>query len=369
VPNPIGDADERQVWRRVCRRLTLPWPEQFLAQEYRHVVLAHDIRSREAYREVSRRGRGTALGPRQRNRVWDAVEMFSAELAAAGKVTHLQMCTRAADLLRHADLTVHGFRHVVVDEAQDLHPAQWQVLRAAVASGPDDLFITGDPHQRIYDSRVSLSSLGISVAGRSSRLRINYRSTEEILSWSTSMLSGSRIEDLGGDGEDSLTGYRSLLHGKRPHVQGYPSLNAEVAALVKRVREWLDQGVAASEVAVCARFNTTLSTVHDELAAAGIPVVRVRDQPAADVDGVRLATMHAMKGLEFRCVAMVGVTARAVPFDKEITPPDVDQVQHDQDLLRERCLLFVASTRAREALHVSWSGTASPFLEFVVSRS
>ncbi|MET8307302.1 UvrD-helicase domain-containing protein [Micromonospora sp. NPDC005173] len=365
APTPVGDADERQVWRRVCRRLTLPWTEQFLAQEYRHVILAQDVRSRDEYREVSRRGRGSALGLRQRDRVWDAVELFSAELKAAGTVTHLQVCARAAQLLREADLGVHGFDHVVVDEAQDLHPAQWRVLRAAVAPGPDDLFITGDPHQRIYDSRVSLNALGIPVAGRSSRLRINYRSTEEILAWSTGVLVGSRVEDLAGEGEDSLAGYRSLLHGKRPHAQWHPTSHAEVTALVKRVAEWLEQGVAPSEIAVCARFNTMLSSVYDELIGAGIRAVRVRDQPGADVDGVRLATMHAMKGLEFRCVAVIGATERAVPFAKEVTPPEVDPLQHDCDMLRERCLLFVASTRAREALYVSWSGSPSPFLAFV----
>ncbi|MGC4768900.1 3'-5' exonuclease [Micromonospora sp. DT44] len=74
-----------------------------------------------------------------------------------------------------------------------------------------------------------------------------------------------------------------------------------------------------------------------------------------------------MKGLEFRCVAVAGATVRAVPFAKEVTPSEVDQLQHDSDLLRERCLLFVASTRAREALHVSWSGQPSPFLSFVSS--
>ncbi|MEV4535982.1 hypothetical protein AB0J82_19380 [Asanoa sp. NPDC049518] len=42
VPTPIGDMDERQVWRRVCRGLNLPWTEQFLAQEFRHVILAHN---------------------------------------------------------------------------------------------------------------------------------------------------------------------------------------------------------------------------------------------------------------------------------------------------------------------------------------
>lgn len=365
VPTPIGDADERQVWRRVCRKLELPWPEQFLAQEYRHVVLAQDVRSRAAYREASRRGRGSALRPAQRDRIWDAVEAFTTELAATGRTTHLQICARAAELLADADLSVHGYDHVVVDEAQDLHPAQWRVLRAVVPPGPDDLFVTGDPHQRIYDSRVSLHALGITVAGRSHRLRVNYRSTEEILTWSTRVLVGARVTELGGDGDDSLAGYRSLLHGRRPQVAGHPTSQAEITALVDRVREWRAQGVRPGEIAVCARFNTVLSSVHDALRAADVPVVWVRDQPGADADAVRLATMHAMKGLEFRCVAVVGATATAMPFAKEVTPAEVDPAQHDNDLLRERCLLFVASTRAREALHVSWSGQPSPFLTAV----
>jgi superfamily I DNA/RNA helicase len=249
-----------------------------------------------------------------------------------------------------------------VDEAQDLHPAQWRVLRAAVLDGADDLFITGDPHQRIYDSKVSLGSLGISVMGRTHRLRVNYRSTEEILSWSTGILRPVTIEDLAGDGSDSLAGYRSLLHGRRPQAEGHGSEHAEVAALVERVQGWIAQGVRPSEIGVCARFNVLLDKAYDKLSAAGVPVARVRDTPGAQVEGVRLATMHAMKGLEFRCVAVLGVTAGAVPFTREVTPASVDPLQHESDLLRERCLLFVACTRAREALAVSWSGQPSPFL-------
>jgi superfamily I DNA/RNA helicase len=369
TPTVIGDVDERQIWRRVCRQLELPWTEQFLAQEFRHVVLAHQVHSADEYRAVSRRGRGTALGPRQRDQVWQAVQAFSAELRKSGKATHLQVCARAAELLASADRSVHGFDHVVVDEAQDLHPAQWRVLRAAVPEGPDDLFITGDPHQRIYDSRVSLAALGIPVTGRTGRLRINYRSTAEILTWSTGILDATPIENLGGDGDDDLTGYLSLVHGMRPQAVGFPTQQAEVAVLVKTLEEWIGTGVRPSEIAVCTRFNILLDSVEDALADAGVPTVRVKDNPRADAEGVRLATMHAMKGLEFRCVAVAGVTASAVPFAKEVTPVEVDRIQHDTDLLRERCLLFVACTRAREALHVSCSGPISPFLSFVSARS
>ncbi|MFI1068525.1 UvrD-helicase domain-containing protein [Streptomyces puniciscabiei] len=359
VPTPLGDREERPLWQQVVKKLDLPWTEQFLAQEYRHVILAQDIRTLDAYRAASRRGRGTALSSARREQLWPAVESFESLLRDRKATTHLKVCARAAELLA-ASAPTHD--HVVVDEAQDLHPAQWRVLRGAVAPGSDDLFITGDPHQRIYDSRVSLGSLGIPVTGRTHRLRLNYRSTEEILAWSTGILGSAPVEDLSGEGRDTLAGYRSVLHGRRPHVDGYGSEQAEVAALVERVENWIAQGIRPAEIGVCARFNVLLDKVYDKLTAAGIPVVRVKDGPAPDLDGVRIATMHAMKGLEFRCVAVLGVTAGALPFAREVTPVSVDASQHESDLLRERCLLFVACTRAREALAVSWSGTGSPFV-------
>jgi superfamily I DNA/RNA helicase len=286
-------------------------------------------------------------------------------LAAENRSTHLRLCATAASFA--ADEAVDSaYRHVVVDEAQDLHPAQWRVLRAAVSAGPDDLFITGDPHQRIYDSKVSLGSLGVNVAGRSSRLRVNYRNTEEILVWSAALLRNQQVEELGGDGSDTLAGYRSALHGAGPVAQGFGSEQAEVDAVIEQIRTWTAAGVPASEIAVCSRFHTLGAKVHARLTAMDIPAVLAKSGPAADEPGVRIASMHAMKGLEFRCVAVLGVGASAFPFGPAVTPPEVDRLQHEADLLGERCLLFVACTRAREALHVSWSGSPSVFLSGVV---
>jgi hypothetical protein len=201
------------------KQLSLPFTAQFLAQEYRHVVLGQSLRDLDAYLGASRRGRGTGLGPARRREVWRGVERFEQFLRDRGETTHLRVCARAAELL--ADRPA-PYAHVVVDEAQDLHPAQWRVLRAAVPPGPDDLFVTGDPHQRIYDSRVSLGSLGISTTGRSFRLRVNYRSTEEILAWSARLLAPVAVDSLEGEGTDSLAGYRSLLHGAAPRYAGTP---------------------------------------------------------------------------------------------------------------------------------------------------
>jgi superfamily I DNA/RNA helicase len=72
--------------------------------------------------------------------------------------------------------------------------------------------------------------------------------------------------------------------------------------------------------------------------------------------------MHRMKGLEFRCVAVPGVSEGIVPMRAAITPIDVDPQQHQEDIATELSLLFVACTRAREDLLVSCHGTPSPFL-------
>ena len=356
---PVGDREQRQLWGKVVKRLGLPVSEQFLAQEYRHIVLGQDIRDLDSYLAASRRGRGTALGPGRRKLVWEAVELFERLLRERGETTHLSVCARASELLGEQGPV---YRHVVVDEAQDLHPTQWRVLRAAVPAGPDDLFLTGDPHQRIYDSRVTLGSLGVQTTGRSFRLRVNYRSTEEILAWSAQLLAPVTVTAMDGEGNDSLAGYRSLLHGRRPEAVACANQQDELSALAARIQEWIADGVAPAEIGVCARFNLTLDKAADHLRTAGIPVARAKGQLPPGADGVRLATMHAMKGLEFRAVAVLGASAGVVPFAREITPNEVDPLQHESDLLRERCLLFVACTRAREALRVSWSGEASPFI-------
>jgi superfamily I DNA/RNA helicase len=72
--------------------------------------------------------------------------------------------------------------------------------------------------------------------------------------------------------------------------------------------------------------------------------------------------MHNVKGMEFRYVAVIGVDAGALPPTAAVTPRAEDPTAHDQDIQPERCLLFVACTRARDSLYVSYTGAPSEFL-------
>jgi superfamily I DNA/RNA helicase len=326
----------------------------FLKREWEQVILAQRLTSVEAYRDAPRKGRGEGLRAAQREQVWAAINGVVNQLAKQRLRTHTQLADEAAEI---AGRSPAAYRHVIVDEGQDLHPAQWRLLRALVTPGANDMFLLADPYQRIYDSHVSLTQLGIPVRGRTRRLTVNYRTTHEILDLSVKVLDGDAAVGLDG-AADTLRGYRSITRGGAPELAAHPNRDGEFEALIERVGTWLEQGVEPHAIGVAARTGQLVKAIGKALADAYIDVADAK----RGVDGVHVATMHGMKGLEFQCLAVVGLDAGVLPAAYAVTSAAEDPLGHRQDLQRERCLLFVALTRARDVLYLSHSGTPSPLL-------
>lgn len=329
-----------------------PYSATFLRREWEQVVLAQALETEDDYLGCTRNGRGVPLGKPQRSVVWGAIRHVVDGLRAEGRSTFHQLANQAAELLDGPE-----YDHVIIDEAQDIHPAQWRLLRRLVPVGPDDLFIVGDPHQRIYDSHVSLTSLGIGVRGRSTKLRLNYRTTQEILAWAVPLLGLSPAQGL-DDSADTLDGYRSPIHGRRPVVKRFDDADKELDGLVEQVRTWIDGGVEAGAIGVAARYNYVAKKAVERLRGAGVKAYHVPSK----TPGVQVGSMHKMKGLEFRCIAVIGADEKSLPSSTALTPEEEDPKAHAQDVQKERCLLFVACTRARDHLYVSYTAAPSPFL-------
>ncbi|TDQ46586.1 UvrD-helicase domain-containing protein [Actinorugispora endophytica] len=356
LPETLGKEAIGERWRTAARTDGLPYSGRFLLGEWEQVLLAQDITDLSDYIRCERSGRMLHLAPEHRTHVWEAVHRYTAAMRTAGEWSYPQVAQEAARLLRTAG---PRYRHIVVDEAQDLHPAQWRLLRAAVAEGPDDLFIVEDPHQRVYDDRVSLASLGINVRGRGHRLRVSYRVTQETLNWAMPIL--GRPAAVGPDGDaDTLAGYRSLLHGPEPVVRGCAGRTEELAALGEWVRGWLEAGVTPSSIALAGRNQWVVRHIAKELYANGIMTAPL--DSAEGVDAVRVGTMHKLKGQEFRCVGLVGLSEPLLPPKAAIDATEGDPVALEQVYQQERNLIFGACTRARDALYVSYVGAPSHLL-------
>ncbi|USY17480.1 AAA family ATPase [Nocardiopsis exhalans] len=362
-PDLLDPARERALWQEVVAGLGVDLSPSFLAQEWRQVVLTRRVEDAQAYLEAKRTGRGRGLNAARKAQVWQAVHSFRNLLGERGLWTHETVSEEAARIL--AGRAEKPFRHVVVDEAQDLHAGQWRLLRAAAAEAGDDLFVAGDTHQRVYGPKVSLAEVGVNIRGRSSKLRINYRTTAQILGWSLGLVLGEPVDDMDG-GLDSIAGCRSEIRGEKPVLHGAATWEAELGYLKETVGSWAEAGVLPDEIGVAARSKRAVEQAVLALEEAGLPARSLAKGQA--VGSVPVGTMHRMKGLEFRCLAVVGVGGEQLPAPRSVTPEEEDPGAHARDLLRERSLLFVACTRAREQLSVSWHRSPSPFLEAVLDR-
>ncbi|MEU4823022.1 UvrD-helicase domain-containing protein [Actinomadura sp. NPDC023710] len=378
----IDDAKAIQEWRAMLADLgDTDGDPEFLHAEWTHVILGMAGHSRADYFRTRRPGRGRSISRAQRAEIWRLVEKFRLRLDEKNLWTYRQVAEQAARLeqeraeriRRHQEngLNIHRedasvarvrprFQHIVVDEAQDLAAAHWRMLRAMVPEGPDDIFLVGDVHQRLYDNHVSLSVLGINIRGRrSTRLTLSYRTTHEILGSAVRLLGEEPWDDLDGETEE-ITGYRSVLRGAAPVLHGSASWQDELDHIASQISELID-GPAPS-IAVCVPERAMVAEVEARLARAGIPATSIGpDGPRLD-DVVHVGTMHRFKGLEYQHMIIAGVSGDLVPQPYLRRWEHSDPARYRRELQRARALLFVAATRARDTLHITWHGTPSPFL-------
>lgn len=329
--------------------------QTFLAAEYAMVVLPPRIKTLTGYLRVRRTGRGIALDRVRRTAIWSVIEAYRSLARTEDSTDFEEKAAIATEWLRERRATGEAalFDHVVVDEAQDLTPSRLSLLRALVDEGPNDLFICEDSHQRIYGHKVTLSECGIKIVGRSRRLTLNYRTTEQNLRWAMSILSGGSYSDL--EGVEEMHSYRSARSGPEPALVAGQGISDELDRAAELVRSWLPSaehpaGRAPSpeSIAILVRDRYRRDTLVNGLADRGVDVRAVDSENVSPGRPVSM-TMHRAKGLEFSHVLLFNLQEKGPAWA-------VGNEESADALLRERSLVYVAATRARDVLAVSWSG-------------
>lgn len=343
----LGDTPERLGLRR-----------EFFREEWDFVVQPGGCTSYEAYRDAARVSRGVRLSRDQRKKIWPVFEEYRNRLEARRIREPLDAMRDVVELLKKLKGRSR-YRAVVVDESQDMSTIAFQVLRALVAEEPNDLFIVGDGHQRIYRRQVALTQAGVKITGRSKKLYINYRTTDEIRRYAVALLHGSTVDDLDG-GKDDNKKYKSLMHGAAPTIVNCGSFAKETSAIADFIKADTD---AVSQTCLVTRRNKDLDQYEAALREKGIETYRVRRSEADDRSkpGLRLATMHRVKGLEFDRMVIARVNEGTVPLLKGDVESDDPGVREEAEL-RERALFYVACTRAKRALLITSGGTPSPWI-------
>ena len=220
--------------------------------------------------------------------------------------------------------------------------------------------VLGDAGQRIYPGGFSLKKLGIDIRGRSHILRINYRTTEQIRRFADRMLAGAS-DDFDDGTEDRRS--QSLLNGPSPTIKHFANQSEQEAFVLSQIQSLQKQGISPREIAIFARSGKYLKPLRSVFHDARLDINDLSDnEDLSETGGINLGTMHRAKGLEFKAVFIVDCNHDVVPHSYTLSKVR-DQGDYDAAYERERQLLYVAITRARDEVFVTSVGKPSEFLK------
>ncbi|MBY5554137.1 3'-5' exonuclease [Rhizobium leguminosarum] len=319
--------------------------DRFLLSEWTNVIDAWGITSPEAYATVQRMGRKSRLGPNQRERLWPVFESVRASLLSERYTTWSEVFTSlAGSILDHRS---KPFDHIIIDEAQDLAPAELRFFAALAPATTDAIFLSGDVGQRIFQHPFSWAGLGIDVRGRSHTLKVCYRTSQQIRRAADKLLPNI-LRDTDGL-EDERRGIVSVFSGPPPEIRTFENEREEADNVRATIGAWLGEGIAAHEIGVFVRTPQLIPR-----ARASVPGI----DEAADIV---TSPMSLAKGLEFRAVVVMACDEGILPLDERVADA-ADEAELDDVYETERRLLYVACTRAREHLVLTGLRPGSEYL-------
>ena len=340
---------------------TLDYTKNFYIDEWVKVVQAQEAYSKEKYIKASRIGRGLRLDRIKRTKVWGVFEEYM-RICDERKLRDSEYAMYECRIILEKQYTSGRYENIIVDEGQDLSPSAYRLIRS-LAGEPhkNDIFIVGDAHQRIYRNKAILSKCGINVRGRARKLRINYRTTEEIRKYAFGLLKGISFDDL-DEAYDDGDNCQSLTHGEVPQIKRFNTPEEELEFLVNEIRTLEAAGVPQKDICIVARTHKMIDAYKDGLRANGIVSFEITTNKVDDRsrNEVRIATMHRVKGLEFSYIFAAGVNNKALP--NAVRSDFSDDVSLEEFETEEKCLLYVALTRARVGAYVTCYGKMSSLI-------
>lgn len=293
--------------------------------------------------------------------IGELVDRYVGLCRSLGVVDFDLLLGEAIKLLRDEPDVLAAFRFrnrsLYVDEAQDLNPLQFMLLRQMGGDDPD-LFCVGDPNQSIYGFNGASPELLVELVRTWPDtvvldLTRNHRSTAHVIAVANTLL------EAGAKGIEP-----ARANGEIPLVRAYDTDAAEAEHVVTWLAAQHRPGVPWRSMAVLARTNAQLEIVASYLDAASIPFERrgPDHSPGSDLlnvfdpagrrveegssDAVALSTIHRAKGLEFQFVATIGWAEGVLPHYTATTPAQ---------LAEEQRLAYVALSRAETSLLITWS--------------
>ncbi|KQS76376.1 3'-5' exonuclease [Rhizobium sp. Leaf383] len=321
--------------------------ETYIREEFDWIRSAVRPDKRAAYLTMERKGRKFGVQTERRAEILDGLAGWEKKMREIGVVDYLGLTDALA---KHLPSIGERYTNVLVDEAQDFGTTELSVIRRLVPAGPDDIFLCGDIAQTILPKHRSLQDAGIQGVSRE-RIQKNYRNSREILKAAYEVLSKNLSEDM-LDSEDL-----EILDPKFANFSGHVPMALAAETLADEIayaRAYAATALAGDARTVCIAFAGF--SARDVQAYASLCDAVALDGNYDPVnDRLVFCDLEQTKGYEFDVLIILNCCDGILP------PSDAPE----EEAYRASCKLYVAMTRAKRELILSFHGKSSPWIEEV----
>lgn len=311
-----------------------------------------------------RRGRGFAMARPAREAVLDGLFHFESELENRHVADQEAISQFARTAVVMPAFAGDKYRAVLIDEVQDLSQLELETIAnlrtpngEPVRTAPNGLFLVGDGTQTIYRRGFRLATAGIQITGRSYLLKKNYRNTQEVLRAAYALVANYEFADADeGEVIRPLEPDYASRHGPLPVLVKCRNTDEEAKYVVVTISSLCAMSLTPGQICVIGCNQTVRDAIQHLLSQTELPFVPLREDVRVDSEKIKISTIESSKGHEFHTVFIAGLVDGVIP------PRGTEEAE----VSREAARLYVAMTRARDDLHLSYSPTydlpASRFL-------
>lgn len=317
--------------------------ESYLREEFdwiRSAVRTHD---RPSYLSIERKGRKFPIVADRRADILAGLEGWEDKMRDVGVIDYLGLTSALA---KHLGAIDASYTNIIVDEAQDFGTTEFQVVRRLVKLGPNDIFLCGDIAQTILPKHRSLADAGF-VGVTRERIQKNYRNSREILKAAYEVLKNNLDEDMFDSSDlEILDPKFANFSGPVPMALTAHTLEEEIAF----ARAFVDSAGTGVKTICIAFAGFSSRDVKGFADRCGVPALDGGYDPK--YDRLVFCDLEQTKGYEFDVLIILNCTNVVLP------PHDAPK----EETHRASCKLYVAMTRAKKELILSFHGEASPWI-------
>lgn len=323
------------------------YANDYLHQEFDFVRSSFPPRERSGYLQMVREGRIVPFDERFRAMTLEGLTGWERKMDAVGVIDDMGI---VAALHRQLQSLQPEYRAVLVDEAQDLGTLELAIIRRLTQTGENDLFLCGDAAQTIYTKSADLKVAGIDTAGRTVRLNQNYRNSRQILMAAHQVLTRA-LEAMpkGAMNLEVLEPEFASFSSPKPLLLKAESFVEELERGLGFLRACAEDGPQNQRycLAICGFSQAAVEQLGADLS---LPILAANTD--VSTGRIFLSDLEQTKGFEFDSVVVINCSQGVLPH------PNLPAEESFRDL----CRLYVAMTRAKTQLVVSYSSTVSQFI-------